>query len=152
MDIVTKSELAASDNVRVCVYDARTLRLLDRFSQHNLVTTAGKNLLRDFLNGDAPAGLTHFGLGTGSTAAALTDATLGTEVFRDLVTSRVKASGLLTVKYFLASTSANGNTLREAALFNAGASGTMFARVVLSSAIVKTSSVAVTFSWDLSWS
>lgn len=51
--------------------------------------------------------------------------------------------------YYLGSGSANGNTLGEAGLFNAASGGTMFARVKLSPTIVKTSSIAVTFTWTI---
>lgn len=125
-------------------------RLVRRLQGHNLVTTAGRNLLRDFLATLAPAGLTHFAVGTNGAAAATTDTVLGTEVFRDLVTSRTSTSLALTVKYFLSTGSANGQTLREAGLLNAAANGTLFARFVLSNPIVKTSTISVTFTWTIS--
>lgn len=118
--------------------------------EHNLVTSAGRNLLRDFLATLAPAAITHFAVGTSNTAAATTDTALGAEVLRDVVTSRTASDLALTVKYFLATGSANGNTLREAGLLNAAVAGTLFARVVLSAPIVKTNSIAVTFSWTIS--
>ncbi len=118
---------------------------------HNMTVDAGLNLIRDFLNGDAPTDLTHFAVGTGSTAAAAGDTTLGTEVFRAAVTQRTKTSKQLTVKYYLPSGSANGNTLAEAGLFNHVSAGTMFARAVLASTIAKTASVAVTFTWELTF-
>ena len=57
-------------------------------------------------------------------------------------------SGILPVKYYLATVSANGNTLAEAGLLNASSGGTLFSRVVLASTIVKTTSITVTFQWD----
>jgi hypothetical protein len=138
-------------NVTVQVIDAASRRVLRTERQHNLVVTAGRNLIRDLLNGDAVAGLTYFALGTGTTAVQPTDTTLATEVFRNAVTQRVKAAGELTVKYFLATGEANGNTLAEAGIFNAVSSGTLFARVVLASTIVKTSAIEVTFAWDLTF-
>lgn len=137
-------------NLCVEVRDAEG-RLLSRERGHNLVPTAGRNLLRNFLNGDAPAGITHFGIGTGSTAVSNNDTALGTEVLREVVTSKTKTDLKLTVKYYLAVGSGNGNTIREAGLFNAAAAGTMYARYVLTSSIVKTSSIAVTFTWELTW-
>lgn len=139
-------------NVDVDVFDARTGRLLSRQAKHNLTVTAGLNLIRDFLYGDAVAALSHLAVGTGSTAAALTDTTLGTEVFRAALTQKTKASGSLVLKYYLPAGSANGNTLREVGLFNAASTGTLYARVVLGTAIVKTISISVTFTWTLTWS
>ena len=118
---------------------------------HNLAVTAGRNLIRDFLNGDAVTGLTHFALGTDGTAVTAADTALGAEVFRDVFTQTTKDAAKLTVKYYLDSSSANGNTLREAALLNAASGGTMYARVALPDAIVKTTSLAYTFTWDLTW-
>lgn len=117
--------------------------------QHNLVVNAGKDMLRDLLFGDVLGGLTTFKVGTNATAVVVGDTALNTSVFSDVLTARTKSSQSLTVKYYLGTLSANGNTLREAGIFNA--STTMYARVVLGSPIVKTSSVIVTFTWTLTW-
>ena len=91
-------------------------------------------------------------LGTGTTAVTSTDTTLDTEVFRGAMTSFTDTDGQTVFKYFLASGSANGNTLAEAGLFTAGSGGTMYARSVLSSTIVKTSSITATFTWTCTYS
>ena len=117
---------------------------------HNLTVDAGLNLIRDFLNGDAPTDLTHFAVGTGATPAAASDTALDTEVFRDSVTQRTKTAKTLTVTYYLATGDANSHTLREAGLVTAATGGTLFARAVLASPIVKTASLSVTFTWELS--
>ena len=139
-------------NVTIDVQDAITGVLLHRQRVHNLVVTAGRNLLRDFLNGDAVTGLTHFAVGTDATAAAATDTTLGAEVFRDALTAKVEDTAKLTCRYYLASGDANGDTLAEAGLLTAAVAGTMYARVVLASTIAKTTSIAVTFTWELTFS
>lgn len=144
--------LHARANVTVEVRDAGTGVVLSRQRQHNLVVTAGRNLIRDLLKGDSAATLTHFALGTGATAVAATDTTLGTEVFRDALTQKTASAATLTCTYYLAAGSANGNTLREAGLLTASSLGTLYARVVLVSPIVKTAAIAVTFAWDLTWS
>jgi hypothetical protein len=136
-------------NVRVTVTDAVTGELLAQQDQHNLVVNDGLDLIRDLLDGDAVAGITHFAAGTGTAATAAGDAALGTEVFRDVVGSRTSNAQQLVVGYYLGSGSANSNTLGEAALLNAASSGTMFARVKLSPTIVKTASIAVTFTWTI---
>lgn len=139
-------------NVTIEVEDAITGVLLQRQEVHNLVVTAGRNMLRDFLNGDVVTGLTHFALGTGTTAVIATDTTLGTEVFRDAFTSTAEDTAKLTIRYYLASGDANGNTLAEAGLFTDPAAGTMYARAILASTIAKTASLAVTFTWELTFS
>jgi hypothetical protein len=138
-------------NLTVVVTDATTGRELSRQSTHNAVVTAGRNLIRDLLYGASSAQITHFALGTNNTAVVATDTALGSEVFRDTLTSRVADEATLTVKYYLASGSANGNTLKEAGLLTALSGGTLYARSVLASEIVKTSSIAITFTWELEW-
>lgn len=133
------------------VRSARTGRVLRRAVQRNLVVTAGKNLVRDLLKGDSTATITHVAVGTGTTAVVVTDTTLQTQVLREAATEKTAASAQLTVKYYLASGSANGNTLAEAGLFTAASGGTMYVRAILSSTIVKTSAVTVTFTWTLTF-
>lgn len=138
-----------SANVEVVVSDVETGAVIERQTAHNLVVNNGLNLIRDLLDGDAVAGLTHFAVGTGTTAVSATQTALVTEVFRAAVTSRTSNAQQLVVTYYLASGSANGNTLAEAGLFNAASTGTMFARVKFASTIVKTASIAVTFTWTI---
>lgn len=135
-------------NVRIDVLDAQTGKVLYTEEYHNLVVKAGRNMVRDFLNGLAPAALSHFAIGTGTTAVNQNDTALQTEVFRDTITKRTPTDGKLQVKYFLASTAANGSSLAEAGILNAASGGTLFARVT-HTAIAKTSSVAVVYTWDI---
>lgn len=141
--------VALDVNLAVEVNDADTGELLHREELHNLVVDSGLNLIRDLLDGDAPAGLTHMAVGTGSTAAAAGDTTLGTEVYRGAVTQRVSTSKTLVVKWFVSSTQANGSTLAEAAIFNASSGGTMFARAVLATTIAKSSAITVSLTWTI---
>jgi hypothetical protein len=122
-----------------------------KIEQDNLVILSGRNLVRDFLHGDAVSGLSHMALGTDTSDPAVTPGI--TEVFRKVFTSKTKADGKLTVDMYLASTEANGNTLTSAALFGNGAtntagSGTQYSKVTYTG-INKTSSLAVTFTWEL---
>ncbi len=126
-------------------------RLIGRQRKRNLTVDAGLNFVRDLLNSGGANGITHFGYGTGSTAAASSDTDLGTHVARAAVTGKTATSKTLTVTYYLPTGTANGNTLREIGLFNAAAAGTMYARAVLASAIVKTATISVTFTWTLTW-
>lgn len=149
-------------NVLIEVHDAATGRLLRSEERHNLVTLRGRNLIRDLLYwisaGDdpRPSGINYFALGTGTVQPQAGDTALQTEVFRDTFTQRVKSDGQTVYKYYLASTAANGYTLTEAGLFGDGAtatagSGALYARVTFPG-IVKTSAIAVTFAWTLTWS
>lgn len=146
MQVVT---VALDVNVAVAIHDAETGALLDRQEVHNLVVDSGLNLIRDLLDGDAVAGLTHMAVGTGTAAAAAGDTALGTEVHRGAVTQRVSAAKQLVVKWFVNSTSANGSTLAEVGLFNAASGGTMFARAKLATAITKSSAITVQVIWTI---
>ena len=149
-----RSGIRITANLRIEIRDAATGALKRRIETHNLVVTAGLNLLRDYLRGTpAVTGLNYFAIGTGTTAAAAGNTALQTEVFRDTYTQTSVTAGTLTIKYYLASGSANGNTIAEAGLFGNGAtgaanSGTLFARAVFA-ADAKTVSEAWTFTWDV---
>lgn len=140
-------------NVLVQEIDQATGQVLRQQEVHNLVTKAGLNLLKNAMNAGSCAYPTHFAFGTSATAAASTDTTLVTEVFRDALTTRTQdaTDPTLTLQYYLSSASANGNTIREVGVLTASSGGTLYARVVLASAIVKTVSVAVAFTWTLTW-
>ena len=97
-------------------------------------------------------GITHFAVGTGTSAAVKGDTALGTEVARELVGYMSPGSTSFTVIYQLATGTANGNTISEVGLFDAATGGNMFARVVLSSTIAKTSSLAPLFKWTINLS
>lgn len=149
-----KTEILAKVNVKIEKQD-----LLDGSIRteeyHNLAVDSGLNWIRDFFNGDVVSGLNRFAAGTGITAESPSDIQLGTEVFRDQFTLVTKISKELEIKYFLSSTSANGNTIGEAGLFGNGAtdtanSGTMYARVTFP-AEAKTNAQAWTFTWTLTW-
>jgi hypothetical protein len=140
--------LKVTGELTVEVHDAETGELLRSETVRNLVVTAGKNLIRDLIGGATSAYPTHFAVGTSSTAPAAGDTALGVEVFRDQITQRVYSAVQVTVKFYLATGYANGNTLREAGIFNAAAAGTMLSRAVYS-AIAKTSSITVTYTWNI---
>lgn len=139
-------------NVEICIWESKTGKLLDLINAHNLAVLSGRNLLRDFLNGDTVSGLNYFALGTGSTPESAADSALVSEILRDTITLKTLTNGCLNLKYYLSSGIANGLTLNEAGLFGNGAtvekdSGTLYARVV-HTPIEKTASIAITYSWD----
>lgn len=147
--MVTEFKIKCRGLVTIEQVDVRTGRVIHRQSGSNLVVTAGFNIIRDLLYGDAGV-LTYFAIGTSSTAAALGQTALVTEVFRTTITTKTKASAKLTCVLYLSSTLANGNTISEAGLFDVGGVN-MYARYVLGTPIVKVADLAVTFTWELTW-
>lgn len=148
--MATRADSAAhvGVNLTIDVQDASTGELLHRDELHNLVTLAGRNLVRDLLNEATDGGLTHLGVGSGDVAVAASDTALVAELLRDLFTKRTPGDGALTLTYFLGSTAANGSTLQEAGLFTAATAGTLFARAV-HEPIAKSASITVTYTWQV---
>jgi hypothetical protein len=142
--------LYAEGHLLVEVEDGKSGKVIDRYRVPNLVVTKGFDIIRDRLAGVAIDPLTHFALGTGTTAPVIGNQALATEVYRDTITDFVYESATLKVKYYLPTTQANGNTIGEAGVFNSSSGATMFNHVLISPTIVKTSSIAVTFTWTIS--
>ena len=150
-----KETFTLNTNVTIDITDVASGKIIQTIKKHNLITTLGKNLVRDLLGMAAGiTGLNYIAIGTDDTAAAITDTVLGNEVHRAVFTDVVYDTAKITLKYYLSSSTANGNTLVEAGLFGDDASatpdsGTLFAHVT-HTAIPKTSAVAVTYSWEIS--
>lgn len=117
---------------------------------HNLFTNVGLAVTAaSFVS--SSANITHFGLGSSSTAAAAGDTALGTEVSKPAITYVSSAAGVTTAQYYLGSGMLNGETLREAGLW-VGTS--LIARYVFNDADFqpKTSAVGGIFTWTLTFS
>ena len=120
----------------------------------NMFVTAGKNSLADHIRGTTANNkgiITYCALGTNSTAPALGNTTLGTELARKLVSVRTVAANVATFETFFTTAEAIG-TLREAGLFGDDASatadtGTLFCHVAINR--TKTSNDTLTLSWTV---
>ena len=113
----------------------------------NLITTAGKDYLRDLLVGRRIRPR-YIAIGTGTTAAAAGDTALQTEVSREIIRRRSFTAGKATFQAFLDFSEGNGSTYSEAGLFDVSASGTMLSHIVFSG-VPKTSGIQMTFTWDI---
>jgi hypothetical protein len=97
----------------------------------NLVVTSGKDYIAERMKDATTTAMSHMAIGTGSTAAAAGDTTLGTEAGRVTLTSTtVTANAVAYVATFGAGTGTGAIT--EAGLFNASSSGDMLCRTVFS--------------------
>lgn len=97
---------------------------------HNLVTTAGKVLVADFLMGETRTGINYHAIGTSPTAPAIGDVKLGVEAARKAVTSIARSSVSVLVSTFYTAAQCTFN-IKEVGLFGNGAtavadSGTLF--------------------------
>lgn len=122
----------------------------------NLVTTVGKAAIASRINGnggEAAAG--WIAVGTGASAAAAGDTTLGTELaVSGLSRAAVTASRVTTdvtndtARHVVTFTVSGTAAVTEAGLFNASSAGVLFARQVFSAVnVVSGDSLQVT--WDL---
>ena len=115
----------------------------------NLVVTAGKELLASRLAGNSGSVISYMAVGTGTTAAAIGNTTLATELDRNaLSVSGGTASGAgVTYSTTWLAADATG-ALTEAGLFNASSGGTLFARTVFA-VVNKGADDTVTISWTV---
>ena len=115
----------------------------------NLVVTAGKELLASRLAGNSGSVISYMAVGTGTTAAAVGNTTLATEVDRNALSVNGGTASGAAVTY--ATTWLAGDAtgaLTEAGLFTASSGGTMLARTVFA-AVNKGSDDLVTISWTV---
>jgi len=131
--------IRVKSNVKIIVWEDGLP--IDYIESHNTWTTAGLNVLRDWLSGDFTEDhITHIAwLDTGATERA-----------RDIVTQRVVTTdGVLLIRQYLPSSSnANGYTLDTVSAYNAATGGVMFASDEFdASGIAKTSSTQITVEW-----
>jgi hypothetical protein len=97
----------------------------------NLVVTTGKNFIASRMKDTTDTAMTHMAVGSGTTAAAVGDTTLGTELGRvSLTSTTVTTNNVAYVATFPAGTGTGAVT--EAGLFNDGTAGDMLCRTVFS--------------------
>jgi hypothetical protein len=135
--------------------------LVDRRECHNLITSAGLTAFASALNWsgitdqapnmgvDSPYLLSplYGAVGTGTTAPATTDTTLGAELDRNVVSGSAAANGQLTWSFFFGSSQAVG-TIAEAGVFG-GASvdtdaGILLDHVLIAPPVTKTNTQTMT--------
>jgi|TARA_R110002096_G_scaffold323067_1_gene517193 hypothetical protein len=113
----------------------------------NLVVTAGKGYVASRMKDTTQAAMSHMAIGTGSTAAAVANTALVSEVDRNSLTSTTVSGSTIT---FVATFGAGEGTgaITEAALLNASSSGTMLCRTVYA-VVNKGSQDSMTVTWSV---
>lgn len=97
----------------------------------NLVVTTGKNFIASRMKDTTDGAMSHMAIGTGTTAAAAGDTTLGTEAGRvSLTSTTVTNNSVAYVATFPAGTGTGAIT--EAGILNASSAGTLLCRTVFS--------------------
>jgi hypothetical protein len=113
----------------------------------NLIVDTGLNFICDRMKDDETA-MTHMALGSGSTAAAAGDTTLGSQLgSREVLdSSTVTNNQIVYVSSFEAGDATGAVT--EAGIFNASTGGTMLCRTVFS-VVNKASDDTLTVNWTI---
>ena len=144
-------------HIAIYLHDAASGKLKALDLVKNMFVNTGKNSLADGLRGTTANDkgiITYCALGTGSTAPALTDTQLQTEIDRKLISTREisdSADNAAVFTTFFNTSEANG-TLREAGLLGDDATdtantGTMFCRSAINR--TKTSNDTLTLAWTV---
>lgn len=124
-------------------------KLKQREEHKNLILTVGRNMIADRLLASPTLGVaTHIGVGTSGTAAAVGDTTITGET-RVALTSKTRATNVVTYVGDWAAGSATG-TLQETGLWDAASAGNLVGRATFTS-IVKGASdtLKVTWTWTI---
>ena len=123
-----------NDSIKVTGELKLTLTRPDGHVKHeviipNLVVTTGKNFIASRMKDATATAMTHMAIGTGSTAAAAGNTTLGSEAGRVALTcTTVSNSDVAYVATFPAGTGKGAIT--EAGILNASSGGTLLCRTV----------------------
>lgn len=126
-----------------------TGKIIETKEIKNLVVTTGLNFIASRMKDATATAMTHMAVGTGTTAAALGNTTLGTELARVALTStNVTTNSISYACTFGTGTPAGTNALTEAGLFNAASAGTMLCRTVFA-AINKAPGDSLTITWTI---
>ena len=112
----------------------------------NLVVTAGKNFVADRMKNNSTV-MGYMAVGTGTTAAAAGNTTLGSESDRNALTSTTVTNNEVAYVGTWAAGDASV-AITEAGLFSASSGGTMLARTVFS-AVNKGASDSLTITWTI---
>ena len=116
----------------------------------NLVVAVGRAYIASRMKDDSSTAMSHMAVGTGAVAADAADTTLGTEANRQLLSSTVVASNVVTYTANYAAGQGTG-ALTEAGIFNASSAGTMLCRTVFD-VINKAADDSMTITWTVTLS
>lgn len=111
----------------------------------NLVVNSGKDYVTSRMKDTTKGAMSHMAVGTGSSAAAAGNTTLGSEAARVALTSSTVSNNTITyVATFGAGT--GSGALTEAGVFNASSNGDLLCRTVFS-VVNKGANDAMTITW-----
>ncbi len=143
-------QLKLRGHITLELRDATTGRLKTRRHMHNLIVTAGKNWLAEYLTAASPpANMSHIAIGTGTTDAQVTDTALQAEIGTRVAATKSRQNNVGTWQATFAAGNGTG-AITEAGLFNAAAAGTMFSRRVFA-VINKSDNDELVITWQITF-
>ncbi|MDB9705167.1 hypothetical protein OAA77_00695 [Gammaproteobacteria bacterium] len=113
----------------------------------NLVVTDGKEYVASRMKDATATAMSHMAIGSGSTAAAAGDSSLGTELGRVALTSTNVSGAIVTYTATFAAGTGTG-AVTEAGILNASSSGDLLCRTVFS-VVNKGASDSMTITWTV---
>ena len=119
----------------------------DEKKVENLIVDTGLDYIASRMSGTSENVMSHMAVGTGSTAAAAADTTLGTELDRNSLTSTTVTDNAIAYVCSWAAGDGTGS-LTEAGLFNASSAGTMLCRTVFGT-VTKAADDSMTITWTI---
>jgi len=138
---------AMKGDLTITVKDAATGTIKDQRELKNLVVTAGKGFIASRMAAAGASVMGWIAVGTDSTAAAVGNTTLGTEVARVATTVSGGTVSTNTVTYVSTFPAGTGTgALVEAGIFNASSAGTLLSRTVFS-VVNKGAADEMTITW-----
>lgn len=114
---------------------------------NNLVVTDGKEYVASRMKDATATAMSHMAIGSGSTAAAASDSSLGTELGRVALTSTAVSGAVVTYTATFAAGTGTG-AVTEAGILNASSSGDLLCRTVFS-VVNKGASDSMTITWTV---
>jgi hypothetical protein len=154
MDVKTRKDpVVATGRVHLYLWDTKTGEVKADEWGENLVVTAGKNHIADQMSDQGDAAMSHMAVGTGTTAAALGDTALETELDRNALTSTTQGAGGDANKVTYVGDWPPGDgtgAITEAGIFNSASSGTMLCRRVFA-VKNKGATDSLTITWEISF-
>lgn len=139
---------AVTGEVQVAVWDAKTGKLLHRFSEHNLVVNLGKKNIAQLLGGSATGKkISKISVGTSNTTPAVTDTAITNSFVKAIDAVTYPTDNSVAYTWSLGADDANGMSIIEFGLLND--SNILCARKVRSEAIEKNENMIVTGYWKI---
>ena len=141
-----KDETKATGKLTVEIKD-KDGKVKDTRQLTNLVVSDGLDFIASRMKDATATAMSHMAIGTGATAAASGDSSLGTEAARQALTSTTVNNNAVSYVASFAAGSGTG-AITEAGVLNAASGGTLLCRTVFS-VVNKGASDSMTITWTI---